>query len=209
MSGADVLVKICGVTRVEDALAASGLGADFIGMIFVPSSARCVSVATARAIREALDQASSRAKLVGVFRNAPLESISGIVSDIALDFVQLHGEEDPVLNREIAVPVIKAFRVDESLPDTSPWRDAAFHLYDSFSQRAAGGTGETFDWTLLESMRPSRPFFVAGGLNPGNVGDALRVTQAAGVDVASGVESSPGVKSRELLESFFRIVRSH
>jgi phosphoribosylanthranilate isomerase len=206
---AHVLVKICGITRVEDAIAASELGADFLGMIFVPSSARCISSSTACRIREALERRSSRAKLVGVFRNAPLESMSEIASQVPLDFVQLHGEEDPSLNHEIAVPVIKAFRVADSVPDTSAWRDAAFHLYDAFSPRADGGSGESFDWTLLESLRPSRPSFVAGGLDAGNVREALRVTRAAGVDVASGVESAPGVKSRERLERFFESVRSH
>ncbi|HVE72912.1 MAG TPA: phosphoribosylanthranilate isomerase [Thermoanaerobaculia bacterium] len=175
-------VKICGLTRAEDAELAIELGASYVGFIFVKESPRYVerAPATQGAIR------------VGVFRDAPRDEVARIVEREQLDFVQLHGNE----TWSPSVPTIKAFRVNDTLPDTST--DANYLLFDT-----GGGTGRTFDWSLLADFPREKPFFVAGGITPENVAEAIKVTRPFAIDVASGVERSPGVKDHDKMRKLF------
>jgi phosphoribosylanthranilate isomerase len=196
-------IKICGITRLEDALFAARLGADYLGFIFVPASPRCVTSAMARRIAEAVRESGAATKLVGVFRNETPSEINRIVASAGLDLAQLHGDEPDDQLRVIAVPVIKAFRVGDTLPDTSAHDHAAMLLFDSLDDRRAGGTGRRFDWTLLVAYPRTRPFFLAGGLNPDNVAAAISAVRPMAIDIASGVEESPGIKSHERIEQLF------
>lgn len=181
-------VKICGITRADDAAFAEELGADYLGFIFVRESPRYIE--PERVPR------TSRAKRVGVFRNAPAEEVRRIAAIARLDLVQLHGEETYALD----LPTIKAFQVRDALPETET--HAQYVLFDS-----GGGTGRTFDWTLLAGYARSKPFFLAGGITPGNVAAAIAAARPYAIDVASGVESRPGVKDFVRLKRLFEAIR--
>jgi len=196
-------VKICGITRAEDAALAIELGADYLGFIFVKESPRFIHPDAARAIVASCGAAAAPAagrvqgpQFVGVFRNAPIDEVRQTVDRAQLDLVQLHGDEKYVSD----VPTIKAFNVRDALPDTAT--DAQFVLFDT-----GGGTGRTFDWSLLASYPRTKPFFLAGGIHPGNVAAAIAETSPFAVDVASGVESAPGVKDPVKLRTLFERIR--
>jgi phosphoribosylanthranilate isomerase len=183
-------IKICGITRDEDAALAEELGADFLGFIFVPESPRSVT----RAPR------SERAKRVGVFRGATVDEIRRTVERARLDLVQIHGVIPSDFARE-DTKVIHAFQINDTLPDTTTHAD--YVLFDT-----GGGTGRVFDWSLLADYPRTKPFFLAGGLHPDNVAAAIAATQPFAVDVASGVESRPGVKDPHKLKLFFERART-
>jgi phosphoribosylanthranilate isomerase len=185
-------VKICGITRAEDAALCDALGADFLGFIFVRESPRFVEA-------ERIGQIETKAKRVGVFRDAPVEEIERVARTARLDVVQLHGSEDENLVSRIELPVIKAFRVGDALPDVQT--KAEWVMFDS-----GGGTGRVFDWKLLHAYA-GKPFFLAGGITPENVAQALN-SKAYAIDVATGVESMPGVKDHAKVKALFRKVRS-
>lgn len=201
-----VHVKICGLTNVPDGLAASAAGADFIGLIFVPESPRAVTPAIASDLHSAL---AGRARTVGVFRNAEVETILGIHSRVGCDFVQLHGRETPDFCRRMPVPVIKVFEITPELTaaEVAAYRDVATHfLFD----RPKGETSP--DWTVraaafLANVPPPLPFFFAGGLTPDSVSDIVRDIAPFGVDVASGVEVSPREKDPVRMTAFCEAVR--
>ena len=201
-------IKICGLTRDEDVALAEELGADFLGFIFVPESPRFVT----RAPR------SERAKRVGVFRGASVEDIRRTIESASLDYVQIHdvtlsrgdgeGSQDArsshfeiLRSAQDDVGLIHAFKVDNELPDTTTHAD--YVLFDT-----GGGTGRVFDWTLLNDYPRTKPFFLAGGLNPDNVVSAIAAAQPFAIDVASGVESSPGIKDPHKLQLLFERVRT-
>lgn len=186
-------VKICGITRDDDARAAAQLGADFLGFIFVAESPRCVTAERAR------DLESGGATRVGVFRNAAVAEILRIAEIARLDCIQLHGEEDEDVVRAMPLPVIRAYRVAQTLPaiETS----ARYVMFDS-----GGGTGRAFDWSLLDAYDGAKPFFLAGGITPDNARDALRARPFA-IDVASGVERAPGIKDHEAMKRLFEGVK--
>jgi len=208
-------IKICGITRAEDALAATSAGADAIGLNFFPGSKRCVDRETAA---EMVARVPRETRRVGVYVNAAIDEIREDIRRIGLNFVQLHGEEPPELLCELAVcPVIKAFRIGEQgLRPVDRYLDRcerlgcapAMILLDSDLPGQRGGTGTTFDWSLLspvhaENSRRQRPAIVlAGGLRPENVEVAIRTVRPFAVDTASGVESSPGIKDMAKLASF-------
>jgi phosphoribosylanthranilate isomerase len=203
-------VKICGVTNLEDALLASELGAWAIGMIFYEGSPRACRLEDAEAIGAALHR---RAELAGVFVNATLDSIASTSERVGLTLVQLQGDEGPSFCAEVArrtgARVIKAV----ALRDAGSVRELErfhtdFHLVDGHSAGLRGGTGKTFDWSLLAQRRGHVPVIVSGGLMPENVGDAIRTTKPFAVDVASGVEARPGRKDPARLESFFAAVQA-
>jgi phosphoribosylanthranilate isomerase len=201
-----VTIKICGITRVDDALAAAEAGADIVGFVFADGSPRAVSPQSASRIAGELRQRFGGVRVAGVFRDATAVTMRAIAREVPLDLVQLHGDEDRRIAAQIGAPLIRAFRVSDRMPSTSGWEACDWYLFDALSGRAAGGTGETFDWTLLE--RPvAKPFFVAGGLAPDNVGRALAMLRPDGVDVASGVESAPGRKDRGAIVRFVQAVR--
>jgi len=218
-------IKICGLTREEDALAAAQAGADFLGFVFVPASPRCLDAERAKRIvnyvRGWMKQEHDRRQVdarcapfepreirfVGVFANQKTADIDAIVSHAGLDVVQLHGDESPEMVAAMSVPVIKAFRVGTELFEPVGYGLAQWYLFDSSNESGQGGTGRKFDWNLLEALAEEKPFFLAGGLRPENVAEAIRTVRPFAVDVASGVESAPGIKDHEKIRAFVQNVR--
>ncbi|HYI07835.1 MAG TPA: phosphoribosylanthranilate isomerase [Thermoanaerobaculia bacterium] len=192
-------IKICGITRYEDAAFCADLGADYLGFIFVPSSPRYIEPEQAAAIMERVQGP----KFVGVFRDAPA---SDIVNVKGLHYAQLHGTETDDDVRAAGLPAIKALRVGEVLPDTTAHPSAAWLMFDTYGV-TGGGTGRIFDWSLLALYPRTKPFFLAGGLTPDNVGAAISTVRPDAVDVSSGVESAPGVKDHAKIKTFFERVR--
>ncbi len=200
-------VKICGLTRLPDALAAVEAGADALGFMFFAGSKRCLTPADAARIIHALPPFVAK---VGVFVNASADTVRATVAECGLDTLQFHGEETPEFCRQFApLKVIKAFRVQnaeslEPLPDyaVDAW------LLDSYVPGQRGGTGEKFNWELAAQAKElGRPVILAGGLTPENVADAVQQVWPFGVDVSSGVESAPGQKDAGLVRRFVEIVR--
>lgn len=189
-------IKICGITRVEDAVFAAEAGADFVGMIFVRDSPRCIDVERAAEIANAV---RGKAKTVGVFRDAPTENVREIAENVGLDFVQLHGRENDDDIVAIGVSAIKTINPAEGLP---AFPHAEWILFDSSS-----GTGQRFDWSLLASYERTKPFLLAGGITPENVAAAITFVRPDAIDVASGVESSPGIKDHWKIARLIERVR--
>ncbi|MBK5259849.1 MAG: phosphoribosylanthranilate isomerase [Thermoanaerobaculia bacterium] len=200
-------IKICGLTREEDALFCASQGADFLGFIFVPSTPRFIEPERAAAIATRLKDSESTSKIVGVFRDASPDYVREIATLFGLDLVQLHGNETDDDVRAIGLPVIKSFRVGDELPDTTAHPSADWLLFDTFEERRAGGTGRRFDWSLLSMYPRTKPFFLAGGLAPDNIAGAVSLVRPDAVDVSSGVESEPGIKDHTLVERFFEGVK--
>lgn len=202
-------IKICGITRVEDALAAAGHGADFLGFIFVPSTPRFIEPEHAAAIAATVRDRGDAPKIVGVFRDASNDYIRAIRDLAGLDLVQLHGGESDDDIRELGIPAVKTLRVGDALPETQATPSASWLLFDTYDERRGGGTGRRFDWGLLTTYQRTKPFFLSGGLGPDNVAAAISSVRPDAVDVCSGVEASPGVKDHGKLRAFFeRIKRS-
>ena len=199
-------VKICGVTRLEDAQRAADLGADFVGFIFVPSSPRFITFDTAADI-------ASRVRgpqFVGVFRDAAIDEMN----NAPVDLIQLHGNESDDVVNTLAKPVIKAIQVEDRQSCLSPWLTGqaglpVLHdkpewlLFDS----KGGGSGKRFDWSLLAAYPRTKPFLLAGGITPENVAEAINTVRPDAIDVASGVESSPGIKDPRKLELLLKRVK--
>jgi phosphoribosylanthranilate isomerase len=201
-------IKICGITRADDAVAAADLGADFLGFIFVPSSPRHVEPeAVAEIAAIVREERAKPPKLVGVFRDASPEYVREIVATASLDMVQLHGAEGEEELREIGIPAIKSLRVGDTLPDTSVTPTAAWLLFDTYDDRRAGGTGRRFDWSLLALYPRTKPFFLSGGITPENVSAAISLVRPDAIDIASGVEAEPGIKDHTKLTQLFERVR--
>jgi phosphoribosylanthranilate isomerase len=204
-------IKICGITNVEDALAAAEAGADAIGLNFFEQSPRHVSRETALQIAAVLPK---NLKKVGVFVNATPSEIRSLHQDLSFDLVQLHGDEPPeLLSTLIGIPVIRAFRSDGNwafiqnylLRCTSLNCSPALVLIDAYSKSQYGGTGETANWSALGKNRPlfgQLPIVLAGGLRPENVAHAIETAMPQAVDTASGVEISPGHKSLQQMQAF-------
>ena len=205
-----VKVKICGITNLEDALAAADLGADMLGFNFYEGSKRYVEPAEAAKIIIGLD---GRVDPVGVFVNADLGTIQRTVEAAGFAAVQLHGDETPEFVHEVArtccVPVIKALRVSPGfLVEVVREFSADSILLDVFSPAAFGGTGERFDWRVAVAAKEyTDRLFLAGGLTPENVAAAVELVRPYAVDVASGVESSPRKKDAKKMEAFIRNAR--
>jgi phosphoribosylanthranilate isomerase len=203
-------IKICGVTRVEDAEHAVESGAWAVGMILWPGSSRVCTLPDAEAIARSLRR---RAETCGVFVNASLDEVVGTVEGIGLTMVQLHGDEGPSFCSEVArrtgVKVVKAARVRDGgdVRAIESFR-TDFHLLDAHVEGSYGGTGTTFDHALVDTRRSSVPLLLSGGLTPENVVAAIGAVAPWGVDVASGVESAPGVKDPTKVEAFTAAVRS-
>lgn len=206
-------VKICGLTRLDDAELAVELGAWALGMVFYEPSPRRCSVDEALRISAALRR---RALLCGVFVNASLEEIERHTEELGLALVQLHGDEGPAFCAEVArragVQVIKAVQVAGAgdVQDLARYH-VDYHLVDARSSGETtaglrGGTGETFDWALLSSRRSSVPLILSGGLRPDNVADAVAAVRPFAVDTASGTEAAPGRKDPDRVRAFFAAV---
>jgi len=197
-----LFIKICGITRADDALAASALGVSAIGLNLWPKSKRHVSLEAAEAIARAVPKGVLK---VGVFVNAVEADIRRAEAACGLDLVQFHGDEPPAFCAQWGNRVIRAFRLrsDADLAALNDYRFARMALVDAAVEDAYGGTGSTADWALARKASASGiPILLAGGLTPGNVADALRAAHPAGVDVAGGVESAPGIKDRAKLRVF-------
>lgn len=200
-------IKICGITRLEDALTAAQAGADAIGLVFYPPSPRAVSVAVAQEIVANLPPFVTA---VGLFVNETAAEIDRIYKQVGLDLLQLHGDETPQFCAGLGVPFLKALRVkpgDDVANLMNPWSDARSVLLDAFKQGVPGGTGEVFDWSQVPSSQAAR-IVLAGGLTPENVFGAVQASRPAAVDVSSGVEAVPGLKSPEKIAAFVSAVRS-
>ena len=199
-------IKICGLTRPEDAQAAAELGSDAVGLVFYAKSKRCVDAEQAAEITAAL---SPQVAKVALFVNESADSIRRILEAVPIDIVQFHGDEASEFCRQFGKPYWKAVRV-QSAQDIAEaagrYADAAALLLDAHIEGQYGGTGQVFDWRLLPETMPL-PWVLSGGLNPGNVAAAVRQTGAAWLDVSSGVEQAPGIKSRDLMADFIRQAR--
>jgi len=203
-----VKVKICGITNVADGLAAAEAGADMIGLMFYEGSPRNVSFATAVEISRALPPFTVK---VGVFVNPNEDTVVRAIGDCGVGLLQFHGDETPEFCTQFGVMSMKAFRVrgPETLAELPKYQTDAW-LLDAYSADAYGGTGASFNWDLaLEATQFGRPIFLAGGLTPENVAEAVRRTQPFGVDVSSGVEFSPGKKEHAKIRSFIQAVRQN
>lgn len=203
-------IKICGLTRPEDAIFAAQNGADFFGLIFVESSPRHVQPEQAAEIVRAVRETGSEAKAVGVFRDSSNDYIREIAEVAALDLVQMHGSESEEDIVALGLPVIRTLRVGDTLPDTHATPTAAWLLFDTFDERRGGGTGRRFDWSLLALYDRSKPFFLSGGLTPENVVAALSLVRPDAIDLSSGVEREPGIKDHDRMARLFeRVRRAH
>ena len=219
MSDSIPKVKVCGITRLKDALALDALGADYLGFNFWPGSKRHIDPARAAAIIAQLRHAEP----VGVFVNHSAAEINAIAALTGIRWAQLHGTEGWDVLDGISLPVIKAIPHDRLEDwgglradwDRHPDKQPRYFLVDTQAGSSFGGTGAVFDWNLLRTRegRPGgpplpRPFFVAGGIGPANVGEAVRIAGPFAVDLNSRVETSPGVKDVGLVESCFAVIRS-
>jgi phosphoribosylanthranilate isomerase len=195
-------VKVCGVTRMADALLAAELGATAIGFVFWPKSPRAIDPARARAIAAALPPLVST---VGVFVDQPVEEVHRIAGDVQLTAVQLHGSESMEYLRAMLQPVIRAVPVTGAFtPESVDAFPAEITvLLDAHDPVRRGGTGRTIDWSIAASAAARRPVFLSGGLNPDNIRDAVARVQPYAVDLSSGVESAPGIKDPVKLRALF------
>ena len=196
-----VTVKICGITSEADALAAAEAGADAIGLMFYEGSPRHVTLEQAKAISAALPQHVMR---VGVFVNADEAFVHQALTECMLNILQFHGDETPEECSRYPVMTLKAFRVqgEETLAQLEAYPSAGY-LLDAYVKDALGGTGATFNWDLaVRAQEFGKPIFLAGGLTPENVVEAVRKVQPFGVDVSSGVEIEPGRKDAEQMRTF-------
>jgi phosphoribosylanthranilate isomerase len=198
--------KICGITRIEDALAAAHAGADAIGLVFFARSPRMVSVQRAREIIAALPPFVTT---VGLFVDASRCEIGEILDAVPLDLLQFHGGESPADCEGHGRPYIKALRVkagDDLLAQTTRFSSASGILLDAYVEGVAGGTGKIFDWQLIPADLP-KPVILAGGLTVQNVAQAIAQVRPYGVDVSGGVEAAKGVKDHEKMRAFLSEVR--
>lgn len=197
-----IRTKICGVTRVEDALAAARYGADAIGLVFVERSSRHVTIDRALELARSLPPFVTR---VALFMNPEPQQVRSVLDQVPIDVLQFHGSEPADFCAGFDRPWIKALALSSSNSDTfEHYADADAILLDTHAGYAMGGSGETFDWSGIPAL--PRPLILAGGLNPDNVAAACRSAKPAAVDVSSGVESQPGVKSDSLVQRFINSV---
>jgi len=199
-------VKICGITNLADAQAAVAAGADALGFNFYDGSPRHITLKTAADISKQLPPFVMRA---GVFVNADEDLVTRAIAECNLSLLQFHGEEPPEFSTQFGLMSMKAFRIRdaESLKELPKYSTDAY-LLDAYSPEARGGTGEKFNWDLAaEAQRFGKPVFLAGGLTPENVADAVRRVRPFGVDVASGVEILPGKKDHAKIRAFIAAVR--
>ncbi|MHB9101255.1 MAG: phosphoribosylanthranilate isomerase [Sulfuricella sp.] len=199
-------IKICGITRSEDALVCARAGADAIGLVFYPSSPRHVAAAQAAAIARALPPFVTT---VGLFVNPAMEQVEAVLNEVHLDVLQFHGDEPPEFCAGFGVPYLKAIRVKAGVDLVQcaiRYREAQGLLLDAYVEGTPGGTGQLFDWELIPAELPL-PLILSGGLEPANVADAIRRVRPWAVDVSSGVEASKGIKDAAKIAAFIEGVR--
>lgn len=199
-------IKICGITRIEDALCAAECGADAVGFIFHPPSPRYITAEKAKAIITELPEGIVT---VGVFVNRPAEEVSRTVADCNLDLIQLHGNESPDYCRRFPPErVIKAVspRTPEELRKLAEYEVRAF-LIDTRDSGRYGGTGKRTDWELAAELGKAHPLILAGGLDAGNIAEALAAVAPRAVDINSGIERSPGIKDHDRMKRIIVRIR--
>lgn len=209
------LVKICGLSAPDTLDAALDAGADMVGFVFFAASPRNVSL---HAARELGNRVKGRAEKVALTVDADDATLTNIIDVLHPDLLQLHGKETPArvtaIRQRFGVPVMKVLAIETkadlgAIPLYARIADRL--LFDALPPRDAtrpGGLGKPFDWHLLENLDLSIPFMLSGGLDPGNVAEAIRITRAPAVDVSSGVESAPGVKDADKIRAFIRAARA-
>jgi phosphoribosylanthranilate isomerase len=199
-------VKICGITRVQDAQAAARSGADAIGLVFYERSPRHVIISQAKRLAEALPPFVT---IVGLFVNSEAVFVREVLAGVALDLLQFHGDESPEYCAQFARPYIKAIRVKagvDLLQCASDFRSAKGLLLDAHVQGVPGGTGTAFDWALIPKQLPL-PVILSGGLDAENVAAAIKQVRPYAVDVSSGVEASKGIKDAAKIAAFINEVK--
>jgi phosphoribosylanthranilate isomerase len=199
-------VKICGITRVQDALCAAEHGADAIGLVFYARSPRHLSIEQAKAICAELP---AFVTTVALFKDADADTIRRVLDDVPLDLLQFHGDEKEDFCTQFSRPYIKALAMQQSAEQVSAqaeqYRTARGLLLDSHAPGEAGGSGEVFDWEMIPPL--TKPLILAGGLHANNVCAAIHTVKPYAVDISSGVESEPGIKDAALIAAFMQAVR--
>ena len=198
-------VKICGITRLEDALTAIAAGADALGFVFYAPSPRAVTATQAQAIMAALPPFVSK---VGLFVNASAEEVQQVITSTDLDCLQFHGDESADYCAQFNLPYYKAIRVKPGVNLVQcelDFASASALLLDTYSEKAVGGTGEAFDWSLIPADL-QKPVILAGGLNPENVAQATHQVRPYALDVSGGVEAEKGIKSPQKIAAFMQQV---
>lgn len=206
-------VKICGITSIEDALNVCDAGADAIGLVFYDKSPRNISIEKAAEICKSLPPFVTS---VGLFLDASKQFVDSVLASVPLDLLQFHGSETPEFCASFKRPYIKAVGMKDIQDENSfaaviddharLFTHAKGFLVDSHAAGKAGGTGETFDWRLIP-VSINRPIILAGGLNPENIADALRLVSVYGIDLSSGVESQPGIKDKQKIMKLMNEVK--
>lgn len=201
-----ILVKICGLTNLEDTMDAIELGADFLGFNFYPDSPRYIQPDRAKEIFREIPGGVVK---VGIFVNADIQTVIDMAIDLELDYLQFHGDETPDYCNRFGRPWWKAFRPqnEKDLAIISPYK-SEWLLIDSFVEKAFGGTGIVSNWDLAQKAKQYGKLILSGGLRSDNIEMALGSVKPYAVDVASGVESSPGVKERSKMEEFIKRVKA-
>jgi phosphoribosylanthranilate isomerase len=199
-----MVLKICGITRVEDALHAAEQGATALGFNLWPKSPRYV---TPEQIRAIVSKVPRQVTTVGVFVNAPVDEIRRVVIQAGLSAVQLHGDEPPSHAAALEVPLLRSVAVADVDRTRTEWPAGTTLLVDAIDPVRRGGTGVVVDWTAAAAAARRGPIVLAGGLTPENVSEAIRTVRPFGVDVSSGVESAPGVKDVEKVRAFLERAR--
>jgi phosphoribosylanthranilate isomerase len=197
-------VKICGITRHQDADFAAESGVDAIGLVFYPPSPRAISFAQAKTITADLPPFVSK---VALFVDPEKDLVSRCLDDVSVDIIQFHGNETPEFCQQFNLPYLKAVRMreDTDLSEIAAhYSSASALLLDTYQPGIPGGTGKTFDWSLIR--RINKPIILAGGLDVTNVREAIHQVQPYAVDVSGGVESDKGIKSHEKISTFMREV---
>ena len=200
-------IKICGITNLNDALDAVRLGADALGFVFYPMSKRYIEPVKAKEIADSLPPF---VKKVGVFSNEKADVVREISEIVNLDLLQIHGDETPGYCDSLRSPYIKAFRLkDENTLGEVNQYNTNYILFDTYSADEYGGTGRAFDWDILKNQPFENKYVIlSGGLNPGNIKEAVNLLQPYAVDVSSGVEESPGKKDIGKIKKFIEAVRN-
>jgi phosphoribosylanthranilate isomerase len=199
-----MIVKICGITQLEDAELAVECGASAVGFVFWPGSPRFIDPTRAYAIAGKLPPFVTP---VGVFVNQPADHVNDVAAFVGLGAVQLHGDESVEYAATLTRPVLKAMTLTAAADGTlDRWPSTAMVLLDTHDPVRRGGTGTTIDWTRAAAVAARRRIMLAGGVTPGNVAEAIDRVRPFGVDVSSGVESSPGVKDRAKLKALFEAI---
>jgi len=200
-------IKICGITNLDDAQAAVAAGADALGFVFYDKSPRYLTIPAAAEISRQLPPSVLRA---GVFVNAPEDFVLRAMGECGLGLLQFHGDEPPAFCMQFGLMSMKAFRIRDAgtLKELARYQTDAW-LLDAYSPEAVGGTGEKFNWALaVEAQKFGKLIFLAGGLTPENVAEAVRQVRPFGVDVSSGVEAFPGRKDHAKLRAFINAVKT-